>query len=92
MNSLIGRSLIVSGRVQGVFYRASTLEEAGKLALRGWVKNLSGGQVQIEVFGYADQVQHLIDWCRHGPPMAKVVEVKVENIPYREASRFRVVY
>ncbi|MEO9964946.1 MAG: acylphosphatase [Reichenbachiella sp.] len=92
MNEVIGRSIIVTGDVQGVFYRASTKEQAWSLKLNGWVKNLISGQVQIEVFGSEPQVTALIDWCKSGPPMANVTAVQIAEIPVRLENSFNIIY
>lgn len=92
MNNLVGRSIHVSGKVQGVFFRASTAEEANKLGLSGWVKNLTSGDVYIEVFGTSQQVELLIAWCKKGPPLASVAQVVVETIAFREETPFRIAY
>ncbi|MEP3386938.1 MAG: acylphosphatase [Reichenbachiella sp.] len=92
MSSLIGRSILVSGKVQGVFYRASTLEEANKLGLKGWVKNLPAGEVFIEVFGESGAVEKLIAWCKGGPPMSKVSNVSIKEIAFREERIFEITY
>jgi acylphosphatase len=64
--------LYVSGRVQGVWYRASTQAEARTLGLRGWVRNLSDGRVEVLAEGPRDALAALRDWCRRGPPLAEV--------------------
>ncbi len=64
--------LVVSGQVQGVFFRASAQAEAERLALQGWVRNRQDGTVEIVAEGPADRVQVLVDWCREGPQMARV--------------------
>ena len=66
------------GRVQGVFYRASTRDEAVRLGLKGWVKNERNGDVLIHAQGEMDKINQLIAWCKQGPPLAKVDDVKVE--------------
>lgn len=71
---------IVSGTVQGVFYRASTQNEAKKLGLTGYVRNLSDGSVELEVQGDSADVDTLLDWCRMGPPGAKVTRISSEVI------------
>jgi acylphosphatase len=71
---------IVSGRVQGVSYRASTAHEARRLGLSGWVKNLSNGGVELEAQGTDDNVQALLTWCHQGPPAARVSGVAVEDL------------
>ncbi|WP_420579960.1 acylphosphatase [Reichenbachiella sp.] len=89
---MIGCSILVSGKVQGVFYRASTAEEAKRLGVTGWVKNLPSGEVLIEAFGIQEQVEALAAWCKQGPPLSEVNKVTVQEISFREESSFRVVY
>ena len=72
---------IVSGRVQGVSYRASTASEARRLGVTGWVRNLPDGRVELEAEGQEDKISSLIAWCENGPPSAKVSEVAVDEIP-----------
>ena len=69
--------LTISGRVQGVFYRASCQEVASRYGLTGWVRNLSTGQVEILVQGEKDKIEKLINWCKKGPPGAKVNDVEI---------------
>ncbi|MCW8826051.1 MAG: acylphosphatase [Gammaproteobacteria bacterium] len=72
--------LTVSGRVQGVWFRASTRDEALRLALRGSVRNLADGRVEIVVAGDDVQVEKLIQWAHKGPPMAAVTDVQIETL------------
>jgi acylphosphatase len=60
--------LFVSGRVQGVFYRASTRDKAVGLGLTGWVKNLDDGRVECLFEGDESALTHILEWCRTGPP------------------------
>ena len=69
--------IIVSGRVQGVFYRACTQEKALSLNLFGWVRNLSNGNVEIVAEGEECDLENLAAWCRQGPPSAVVTSVDV---------------
>ncbi len=71
--------IYVTGRVQGVFYRASTEEKAVSLGLAGFVRNQTDGSVYIEAEGEASQVDTLAEWCHQGPPQAKVAQVKTEE-------------
>ncbi len=69
--------LIIKGRVQGVFYRASTIKTASADNCRGWVRNRPDGTVEVMVEGEEASVKRFISWCRQGPPMAEVSEVLV---------------
>jgi acylphosphatase len=84
---------IVSGRVQGVSYRASTAAEARRLGLAGWVRNLPDGRVELEVEGPADLVAQLLTWCDRGPPSARVTSVDVEEqAPTGAETAFSIAY
>ncbi len=63
---------IVTGRVQGVSFRAATASEARRLCVVGWVRNRSDGTVELEAQGADDRVAALLAWCGHGPPAARV--------------------
>ena len=83
--------LFVSGRVQGVWYRGSTKQQADDLGLTGWVRNCESGQVEIVVEGADDAVDKLIAWCRAGPSMARVTDVHIDFEGYSgEFVGFRV--
>jgi len=69
--------LFISGVVQGVSYRASTQEQARRRGIVGWVKNLEDGRVEALAQGSKDQMTELLEWCRKGPPAAKVEKVDV---------------
>ncbi len=73
--------LLISGRVQGVFYRAFTEDVAHSLGLKGWVKNCSGGKVEALFEGKKENIEKAIGLCHKGPPAAKVnnIDVKWEN-------------
>ena len=71
------RHFIVSGRVQGVFYRASTQEKARSLGLAGWVRNLPDGGVELVASGTVAQLDALERWLWQGPPAARVESVTV---------------
>lgn len=83
--------IIVSGRVHGVFYRASTRDMATRLGLVGTVRNLSDGTVEIIVAG--QKIDELIRWCWEGPPAARVRNIETKKIDLdREYTSFNVVY
>jgi acylphosphatase len=62
----------IEGRVQGVWFRAWTVEEAQKRHLRGWVRNRRDGSVEAQFAGPAEQVDAMVEACRRGPPHARV--------------------
>ncbi len=70
----------ISGTVQGVFYRASAQNEAKKLDLTGYVRNLPNGDVELEAQGEASDVDKLLEWCRQGPPDSEVARISSEVI------------
>lgn len=73
------RRLIITGRVQGVWYRASMAQEAAVLGVAGWVRNRSDGSVEAMVAGTPEQVAAIMNWARRGPPAAQVEHVAVET-------------
>ena len=64
--------LVISGRVQGVWFRASTREVALRLGILGWVRNMPDGSVETHIQGEDDAVEQMLDWCRQGPLGARV--------------------
>jgi predicted permease/acylphosphatase len=73
--------LLVSGKVQGVYYRASTEQKARELGLTGWVRNLPDGRVEIVAEGEPLQLKALHEWCHEGPERAVVDEVAAQELP-----------
>jgi acylphosphatase len=69
--------LYITGRVQGVFYRASAQQEAMRLGLVGEIRNLPDGNVEAVVEGLKDRIEEFIEWCKEGPPAAQVENVRV---------------
>ncbi len=80
----------ISGRVQGVFFRASCAEEARSRGLAGWVRNASDGAVEAEFEGSDTQVAAMLAWCRRGPPAARVVEVEATALDPLGQEGFRI--
>ena len=74
---IVHKNIRVKGKVQGVFYRASTADKAKSLGLNGFVLNESSGDVYIEVEGEASIVDELIEWAREGPPHARVDNLEI---------------
>ena len=85
---MAARRLLVSGRVQGVFYRNWTVAEARALGLAGWVRNLRSGEVEIMAQGREEAIEALAERCRRGPPAAQVDEVRVEEAEEEPLVRF----
>lgn len=82
--------VLVSGRVQGVFFRATCAAEARRRGVTGWVRNVPGGRVEAAFEGPEDAVEQMVAWCRRGPELARVDELEVwPEEPLGEAD-FRV--
>ncbi|MFN3389105.1 MAG: acylphosphatase [Allosphingosinicella sp.] len=86
---MVGRRLRIHGRVQGVFFRNWTVEQAEALGVRGWVRNRHDGSVEALLFGSAEAVEALIARCREGPPAARVDRVEVEDAEGAAPDSFR---
>jgi acylphosphatase len=83
----------VSGRVQGVFFRSETQDEASRRNVSGWVRNTADGRVEAVFEGEKEDVEKLIDFCRKGPPGARVTKVDVRWENYTGEFRgFRIHY
>ena len=90
MNNKKGLHFIISGRVQGVFFRATTKSKAIELGISGWVSNLPDGRV--EVFAYAEptQLSELEGWLWKGPSAAQVTDVLSSEIPWESCDGFLI--
>lgn len=84
MPTLIARRCYISGRVQGVFYRASTRQKATELGCAGYARNLPDGRVEVLAVGEPQAVQSLLDWLWRGSPAAEVKFVDVQELPLDE--------
>jgi acylphosphatase len=83
----IAKRCLVAGRVQGVFYRASTRQQAASLGIVGYAKNLVDGRVEVLAVGDAAQVDALVRWLRQGPPAAHVTAVDVTDVDLVELGK-----
>jgi acylphosphatase len=83
-------TLIVTGKVQGVFYRASARDVAISLGLKGIVSNLPDGNVQIEVEGEQEIINKFYSWCLEGPPRAVVDKIRVSEGAIQGYADFRI--
>ncbi len=68
--------IVIEGIVQGVFFRANTIEESSKLGLTGWVKNRADGRVEAVFEGDVDGIEQIVEWCKKGPPAAVVRNIE----------------
>ena len=82
--------VFVTGRVQGVSYRANTRDAARDAGVDGWVKNLDDGRVEAVFEGEEENVERLVEWCHEGSPAADVESVDVEYGDPEEVSGFEV--
>lgn len=76
----VAKRLLISGRVQGVFYRATTRDAAAGLGVGGWVRNLPDGRVEAWIQGPASSVQALVSWCHRGPEYANVDSIDEQDV------------
>ncbi len=83
--------LIVEGKVQGVFYRQSTREKATVMGIKGTVKNLPDGNVEIIATGTAEQLEQLTHWCNQGPSRAVVTKVSSTPLPLQPFNNFIII-
>lgn len=90
-HAMTTRYLLIKGKVQGVFFRASALEMAEKLGLVGWVQNTSEGYVEATITGTVEAVDAFTRWCWEGPSRAKVTSVEVREEATTPFSSFRIL-
>ena len=76
---MVSKKIYISGRVQGVGFRFHAHEQAMKLGLKGWVRNLPDGRVEMLLFGEESPVKNMIKWAHSGPPTAAVDKVEVQE-------------
>jgi acylphosphatase len=79
------------GKVQGVFFRQSTLEKAISLGIKGTVRNCEDDSVEIIATGTKEQLDKLINWCWHGSPKAKVTNVTIQELSLQTFNNFSIV-
>ena len=80
----------VTGQVQGVAFRWHTQEQALRLGVAGWVRNEVDGSVLVHAEGEDDAVDALVEWCRHGPPSARVRDLAARDAAVSGATSFEV--
>ena len=82
MNRKKSVHVVLSGRVQGVFFRMETRRAAERFGVNGWVRNRADGTVEAVFEGESEKVDIAVDWCKKGPPMASVSNIKIDGIEY----------
>ncbi|CAB1082714.1 acylphosphatase [Alkalispirochaeta odontotermitis] len=93
MENRVRARAVISGRVQGVFFRMETKRAADRFGVSGWVRNLKDGTVEALFEGEKERVDAVIDWCREGPPHADVTDVSVIWSEYSgEFSGFNIAF
>ena len=79
MPGVVAKRLVVHGRVQGVGYRDATVQAAFEMRVAGWVRNRSDGTVEAYVQAEVEIVEQFVEWCRRGPPLARVSKVEASH-------------
>ncbi len=93
MKDKVRAHVIISGRVQGVFFRMETKRAADRLEVFGWVRNQRDGTVEALFEGDQDKVDAVLEWCKEGPGHAQVSDIKIDWEDYAgEFNRFKVTY
>jgi acylphosphatase len=87
---LLGRSIRVNGKVQGVYFRQSAKEKSIELGINGWVRNEEDGSVYMEVCGNLESLDKLTEWVKDGPQQAQVTSVVTEDIQFIEFHNFMI--
>ena len=85
------KKFLISGRVQGVFFRASAQTQATALGISGYAKNLPDGRVEILACGHIAKIQQLLDWLWQGPPQARVTHIEEQTCTEHQESGFAII-
>lgn len=91
MNDAICMRFFISGKVQGVWYRASTKDQARQLNITGWARNLPDGRVEVLACGSRESLDELYQWLKQGPQLARVTEVSSEEVPWQDLQGFETL-
>jgi acylphosphatase len=83
--------ILISGEVQGVFFRVTAKDIADELGIKGWVKNTEDGNVQAIATGTQQQLDKFVKWCKQGPPKAKVENMKLTEVQEQTFNTFKVL-
>jgi len=91
MGNKVAKTAVVHGKVQGVWYRASTQQRAAELGVTGWVRNLPNGCVALHAEGTEEAVHALLEWCETGPPHAQVTQVDAQAASPSGTTSFEII-
>ena len=83
-------SITISGKVQGVWYRQSAKEQAQQLGITGQVRNEPDGSVYIIATGTKEKMDQFINWCKKGPPKARVTNIDFKELPLQQFTHFTI--
>lgn len=87
---MIHQQIIITGNVQGVFFRQTALQKAQEWNIKGWIRNDASGTVTASAEGNEEDVARFVEWCRQGPPMARVDHVIVGDRPLEHFFHFEI--
>lgn len=91
MANLICVHYFISGKVQGVWFRAGTKEQADQLGVTGWVRNLPDNRVEVLACGEQEKMVVLQEWLKIGPKFAQITDISEEELPYKEYRGFEII-
>jgi acylphosphatase len=83
--------LIIKGKVQGVYFRATAKNVASEMDVKGWVRNTSEGDVEIVAVGARQDIDRFIEWCKHGPSQAIVTNVIITPTEDENFEQFKIL-
>lgn len=84
----VSKRCIISGKVQGVFFRQGTFQKATSLGVKGWVRNLASGEVECLICGEPSAVEELIEWLWEGPKAARVDDIQIQDTDWQDFESF----
>ncbi|MCP4322700.1 MAG: acylphosphatase [Alteromonadales bacterium] len=80
----------ISGRVQGVYFRASSQQQAIDYSLSGYARNLADGDVEVLLCGEEENIEKMLEWLAHGPEQAEVSKIQHKQVPWQEHNFFSI--
>ena len=86
------RTIVVKGRVQGVYFRASAKQQAMNLGIKGSIRNQEDGTVRLTIEGQEGAVEHMIDWCKKGPALARVKQIEITESEPVSSDSFDILH